>query len=281
MRWRLGWKIPLILTGLVVSLGSMMAGQPETVVYAKHGGEELHLDLYRPAKSDKPTAAILMVHGGGWVSGDRRDMRDFSNLFAQKGIFCASVQYRFAPKHHWPAQLDDVQTAVRYLRAHAKEFNIDPNRIGAIGGSAGGHLVQCLGVRDTRDPHPTEYAGYSSQVKAVWNMFGPSDFTKQFGPSVDGLKKQLLGDVDPQKIRDVSPVNFASKKSAPTYFLQGKKDELVPWQNAVWMADALRAKGVEADLNLIEGMGHSPDMSIPAGQKAILRGIDWMIAHLK
>ena len=260
---------------------AVLQAQPETVVYSHAGGQDLHIDLYRPAAAAKPSPALLLIHGGGWVGGDKRDMAGFATALVPKGFFCAAVQYRFADKAKWPAQLDDVQTAVRFLRAHASEYKIDPKRIGAVGGSAGGHLAQCLGVRDTRDPHPTEFPGVSSRVQVVWNIFGPVDFTQTFSDLVKGLIKGLVGDDTPANLKDAGPVFFASTKSAPTFFLQGKKDPLVPWQQAQEMADKLKSLGVEANLNLVDDMVHDPDMSKPEGVKAVQRGIEWLEKHLK
>lgn len=272
-----------ILAAMVALLAFALLLQPktETVVYSHAGGEELHLDLYRPAGQTKPAAAILLIHGGGWVGGDKKDMAGFAQALVGKGFFCAAVQYRFAPKHRWPAQLDDVQTAVRYLRSHAAEYKIDPKKIGAVGGSAGGHLAQFLGVRDTRDPKPTEYAGLSSKVQAVWNIFGPIDFTQPFSDLVKGLFKSLLEAPTTDRLKDASPYFFASKKSAPTFFLQGKKDPLVPWRQAQQMADKLKSLGVEADLNLVDDMEHNPDMKNPDVVKAVERGLDWLHKHLQ
>src|SRR5512133_1631627 len=126
--------------------------QPElNVEYAKIGDQSLHMDIYRPMPATKPMAAVVVIHGGGWMSGKRQDMAGMATTLSQNGMFAATVSYRLAPKDKWPAMLDDVQTAVRYLRANSKKYNIDPNRIGAGGASAGGHLSLFLGLRDTRD----------------------------------------------------------------------------------------------------------------------------------
>jgi acetyl esterase/lipase len=265
----------------LLALALLFQARPETVTYSRPAGQVLKIDLYRPAKSAKPTAALLLVHGGGWSAGDKRDMGAFGQALAAKGFLCAAVQYRFAPKYRWPAQLDDVQTAVRYLRFNAKNLNIDPKRIGAVGASAGGHLAQFLGVRETRDPKPAEYPEFSSKVQAVWNIFGPVDFTQKFPDIVVGIVKNLLGKADEARKKDASPVFFAAIDSAPTFFLQGKKDPLVPWQQAQEMAEKLRSFGVEADLNLIDDMEHSPDMSKPEVAKAVQRGIDWLVKRLQ
>lgn len=190
---------------------AILQAQPEEVVYSHAGGVELHLDLYRGETASKPSPVMVLIHGGGWMAGDWRGMGWLADMFVPKGFVCASVEYRFSDKFKWPAQLDDVQTAVRFLRSHAKAYNIDPKRIGAAGDSAGGHLSQCLGVRDTRDPHPAEYPRYSSRVKAVWNLYGPTDFTQTFSDAVKGLIKSLLGEDTAANLQDASPFFFASE----------------------------------------------------------------------
>jgi acetyl esterase/lipase len=264
----------------LLALVPMLQVQPEEVVYSHVAGLELHLDVYRPAPSPKPTPAMVLIHGGGWIAGDWRGMGWLADLFVPRGVFCASVEYRFRNKFKWPAQLEDVQTAVRYLRAHAKDYNIDPKRIGAAGDSAGGHLSQCLGVYDTHDPHPTEYPGFPSKVEAVWNNYGPTDFTYTMSDDVRNMGKDLAGGDTAARLREISPYWFASRKSAPTFFIQGKSDPVVAWQQAQHMSDRLRALHVETSLNLIDGMGHGLDMGNPKQAEAAHRAVDWVLAHL-
>ena len=133
------------------------------VVYSKVGDTELKMDLYYPSETaPKTNAAVIVIHGGAWISGDRKQMALLAQYFASRGLFAASVQYRLAPKAVWPAMLDDVQTGVRFLRANATKYGFDPNRIGATGASAGGRLSLLLGTCDTRDSQG-QYADQSSR----------------------------------------------------------------------------------------------------------------------
>jgi acetyl esterase/lipase len=118
------------------------------VVYGKAGDVELKLDLSRPKTDAKNLPCVVVVHGGGWAGGDKRQHDDITWEFARRGYVSATVGYRLAPAHPFPAQVQDVKCAVRYLRAHADKYGLDPNRIGAVGFSAGAHLSMMLGTID-------------------------------------------------------------------------------------------------------------------------------------
>src|SRR2546421_8914005 len=166
---------------------------PETVVfepdveYANPDGQHLQLDLARPKMGPGPFPAIICIHGGGFRAGTRQGYDSLCIKLAEQGYVAVTVSYRLAPKYPFPAAIHDVKAAVRWLRANAKKYAIDPDRIGVTGGSAGGHLAQFLGV--TMGVPEFEGSGgnpkYSSNVSCVVNYFGPSDFTKSYGKSVD------------------------------------------------------------------------------------------------
>ncbi|HEX4607505.1 MAG TPA: alpha/beta hydrolase, partial [Urbifossiella sp.] len=147
------------------------------LVYTKAGDDELKLDLARP-EGDGPFPAVLVIHGGGWSSGNKASNRGALAEFAKRGYVAVSPQYRFAPKHTFPAQVHDVKAAVRWLRAHKDEYKVDPDRIGAVGFSAGGHLSLMQGTApragDPKSKDPVERE--SSRVAAVGCFFPPTDF---------------------------------------------------------------------------------------------------------
>lgn len=258
--------------------------QPElNVTYAKVAGETLQMDVYRPAPTKKPAAAVVVIHGGAWMGGKRQDMAMLAEEISKRGMLAATVSYRLAPKYKWPAMLDDVQTAVRFLRANAKRFNIDPNRIGAAGGSAGGHLALMLGVRDTRDKSTDLYPKYSSRVSAVFDIFGPVDmnaYPKEF----DGMFAILLG--KPRKdaaaeIKDASPITFVDKHSAPVYIYQGTNDPLVPDSQSRKLEEAYRKLGLPVEAVYLEGIGHEYRPDDERCVKAMMGGIEFLAKHLK
>jgi len=135
----------------------------------------LKLDLASPKGLDHAVPAIVVIHGGGWMAGKRQDMTSFAKEAAAHGYVAATISYRFAPKHRFPAQIEDSKCAVRYLRAHAKELNIDPKRIGAMGVSAGAHLAMMLGAMDSADAMEGDGGNpeQPSKVQAVVSFVGP------------------------------------------------------------------------------------------------------------
>jgi acetyl esterase/lipase len=259
-------------------------GVDTDVVYSRVGGRELQMDIHRPAEATTgPTAAVVVVHGGAWVAGHRRDMGRLCEAIAAEGMLAATVTYRLAPASHWPSMFDDVQTAVRFLRANAKEYNIDPARIGAAGASAGGHLAMLLGARDTRTPKPLEYPEFSSRVQAVFNIFGPSDPSQDFPPQTDLLFAMVLG--KPKKdagdlIRDASPILFVDALTAPTFLLHGTADPLVPIMQSRRLEERLREHKVPVETAYIEGMAHEINPANEEVSKAVVRGIQWLKSKL-
>jgi acetyl esterase/lipase len=168
-----------------------------------------------------------------------------------------------APAAPFPAAVYDVKAAVRYLRANASRLGIDPNKIGTMGGSAGGHLALFLGVT----ANVPEFEGdgpnreQSSRVAVVVDYYGPSDFTKSYGRSVDAaevLPLFLGGDLAHARAMHLrsSPLNWVTPDAAPTLAIQGTKDRYVNYEQSVWIVDRLLSVGVEAELELIEGADH-------------------------
>ena len=232
------------------------------VIYGEAGGEKLLLDAFY-LQPKKPTLqpAVIWVHGGGWSAGNKDAFAKSARAFAQLGYVCFSINYRLAMdgRNCWPAQLDDVQRAVRWVRANAERFGIDPKRIGAIGHSAGGHLVTCLGTRETRDNTDASLARYSSRVACAVDMSGPVDLENLENPSVDQVVHNLLGGTSaerPETTKDASPLNNVDSKSSPFLILHGQLDELVHPHQAERLDAALRAAGVESRLLVFEGEGH-------------------------
>jgi acetyl esterase/lipase len=147
------------------------------LVYAKVGGRELKLDLARPEEGDGPFPAVLVIHGGAWRGGDKGHMGPLLTEFARHGYVAVSPQYRFCPKEVFPAQVHDVKAAVRWLKANAKAYHVDPEQVGAIGFSAGGHLALMLGVTGPADGLEGDVSADApdTRLKAVVNYFGPTE----------------------------------------------------------------------------------------------------------
>jgi len=242
------------------------------IVYGKVGAEALKLDLTRPRQGEGPFPAIVFVHGGGWVGGSKEDFRAFMAPFTQKGIVCISVNYRLAPKSVFPAQIEDVKCAVRWLHANAEKYHVDPKRILAFGGSAGAHLVALLGTTNgtKRWDGSGGNAGQSSAISAMVCMSGAYDLSlgyrdsvnqnKQEGGAVRGMLESLLGGAPEKRkaqYREASPMTYADKQTVPALLTHGTADLLVPIEQTEVFTAKLKSVGGEVDFLRIEGAGHA------------------------
>ncbi len=234
--------------------------QVKDIVYAQRGGRELRLDLFQPKSGSGPYPGIVFVHGGGWMWGDKQDVVAEAAALARKGFVTASIQYRLAREHRYPAAVDDVKAAIRWMRANAAKYQVRADRIGATGLSAGGHLVALLAVTPDRsfyeDSNP--YPGVSASVQAVAPMAAPVDMVDQhrldrYAPSI------FLGSVpqeNPTLWADVSPINHVRKDAAAFLFLHGNKDEVVSYDKVVEMMGKLKSAGVQAELFTADNGDH-------------------------
>ncbi len=238
------------------------------VVYATAPGNdgtpiELKMDCAFPKESDVAALPVVIyIHGGGWSGGDRSIGLPFSIAFARGGYFACTISYRLSGQAVFPAQIHDVKSAVRFIRAHAEELAIDPNRIGVWGHSAGGHLSALLGVAgDVRELEGDvgEKSG-GSAVQAVVDISGPTDLVR-IAPGGNGgpMVSQLLGGTVRDKLelaKSASPVNHVDSKDAPFLIIQGGQDRLVPDEQAEIMRDALKAAGVECEYLFVPEADH-------------------------
>jgi acetyl esterase/lipase len=232
------------------------------VEYGVQGGEKLLLDIYEPSESSsRPRPAVVLIHGGGWISFDKSTMRGMGNFLARSGYVAVSVDYRLFDwrENPWPTQLDDVQRSVRWLRANASKYNIDANRIGSFGHSSGAQLAALLGMVDTRDNSDPALAKYSSRVQAVVDVSGPSDFLANHDADGDAFLASFFGG-DSAKLAEVwrsaSPVFNVDKSNAPFLIVHGTSDHDVPIAQAQELYDKLHQAGVAVTLIKIDE-GHT------------------------
>ena len=222
---------------------------PQTVAYGEVKGEQLMLDVYEPAPSATPQPAIILIHGGAGSFGDRSDMADHAQGLAANGYVAFTIDYRLLNglKNRWPAQLDDAQLAVRWIRANAATYNIDPDRICSLGFSFGGQLAGLLGVRDTAKDSGLPLSEYSSKVVCVISIAGGVD---AMHPSLDTLVKvemDLYGGPPSETLAarlDASPLAQVNADSAPFLIFHGADDEDTSVDESRDMVDALHRAGV-------------------------------------
>jgi len=232
------------------------------ITYGVADGIALKMDIYYPKEASGAVPAVLYVHGGGWITGNKTAGAGVLEIpeLVSRGYLVAAVNYRLAPRYKFPAQIEDVKCAVRFLRANAATYGIDPERIGAWGGSAGGHLVALLGVTDATAGLEGDggYADQSSRVQAVVDMFGPSDLTTAFQGANPRLLERVFGTTDrySETVKLASPVTWVSSDDPPFLILHGEKDRLVPLSQSEILHDRLIAASVPATLTVVKNAGH-------------------------
>jgi acetyl esterase/lipase len=261
-------SLPSLLLALLATSTAMGLTIPDDILfetgveYSNAGGQHLQMNIARPKNISEPLPAILCIHGGGFRAGTREGYDELCVKLAGHGYVAATVTYRLAPEFQYPAAVLDCKAAVRWLRANAAKQGIDPNRIGVTGGSAGGHLAQFLGVtQGVKMFDVGEHLDQSSDVACVVNLYGPSDFTKSYGKSVDAAEVLPLffgGGLDTKLKEHIqgSPLYWVTPNAAPTLIIHGTEDKYVNHEQAVWMAEKMKAAQVDVELLTLEGAGH-------------------------
>jgi acetyl esterase/lipase len=241
------------------------SGQEFDVVYTKAGSTELKLDVARPDTGTGPFPAILVIHGGAWRGGNKTDVRPVFPEMTKRGYVAISPQYRLCPHDAFPAQVHDVKAAVRFIKVNAKKFNVDPDRIGAMGFSAGGHLALMLGLTSPSDGLEGDVPAGSpdSRIKAAVNYFGPTDLAAKDIPEVcKPWIKDFLGGTPqekPEAVAKASPLTFVTSDDVPILTFQGTKDPLVPFSQSIKLAEAMSSAGVPGRVELLIGAQHGWD----------------------
>lgn len=317
---------PVAIDGAMPAAAAGMAPTVERgVVYAtrKVGNEnvELKLNIAMPAaepakigEDGKPETkavrrpCIVCIHGGGWTAGRREDLDGLIQRFAGEGFVAATVSYRFAPANRFPAQIVDCAEAVRYLKENAERFGIDPERVGAIGFSAGAHLAMLLGAgdvgdglgietpakegeaKDTKDGGDAKDSKESGgekkvtgKVKVAISFFGPTQLGGVDIPvSSKGLVAGLVGNEAEglaDRFKAASPITYLNKGDAPMLLFQGTKDPLVPMTQATLMIDAMGKVGVAGRAEMIAGAGHG--FGGPEGERTYRVSMEFLRLYLK
>ena len=253
--------------------------------FAAPDGRPLLADLHLPARLQAPAPAILWIHGGGWRSGNRHVGPDLSRFFAAGGFAMIAIDYRHSGRAIFPAQIEDVKTAIRWVRRIAAEYGLDASRIGLWGASSGGHLAALAALTgdDGFTPDDALYREYSSGVRAVVEGYGPIDFlqmdahrpppgTRSEDPDslllprldmrsedADSYESLLLGapiGTCPQRVRDANPVTYASAGAPPFLIMHGLCDTTVAPHQSELLYEALAVHGNDVTLALVEGLGH-------------------------
>ncbi len=250
------------------------------LVYVPDGHERQKLDLYLPEKGEGPFPLIIWIHGGGWQSGSKENCLPLRVGFVNKGFAVASINYRLSGHAVFPAQIEDAKTAIRWLRAHALEYSIDPDRFGLWGSSAGGHLVALAGTSgEEKSFEVGPHLDVSSRVKAVCDFYGPTDFLafvtspgyQRHADAFSPESKLIGGPVKehPEKAAKLNPITYVSADDPPFLIVHGNQDAVVPIGQSRLLHTALLKAGVVVDFHTIEGGGHGG----PGFQKPEIEGM--------
>jgi len=259
------------------------------VTYCTVDGVDLKMNIVYP-NSTGAEPAVVYVHGGGWTGGSKDRVGPEATELIRRGYVVASIDYRLAPRYRFPAQIEDAKCAIRYLRAHAATYRIDPSHIGVWGGSAGGHLVALLGLAGTSAgwDNDGEYPDQSSAVQAVVDYFGPADLTDPvFAELHSDLMRSVFGASAPSDpaAAKASPVTYVKPGAPPFLIVQGDSDAVVPAGQSQELYSELNHAGDSARLIIVENAGHG---FVPVGspispsREQIARlTADFFDAHLK
>ncbi len=286
----LALALAVVPSAPAVALGIEAAGGlPEgttvhrDLAYVTHGHPRQNLDLYLP-EADEPLPLVVYIHGGAFRAGDKADHPPLE--YVAEGYALAAINYRLSQHALFPAQIEDSKAAVRWLRAHAKEYGLDPERFAVGGASAGGHLAAMVGTAGPEGAFDVgEHLDVSSRVQAVLDYFGPTDFLQMdahrppdgmIHDTADSPESQLVGgpiQENPEKVARANPVTYVTADDPPFLIVHGSDDPLVPHHQSVLLATALDKAGVPVTFYTVEGGGHGgfDDPKVDELTKAFLR----------
>ena len=260
------------------------------IAYVVNGHKRHVLDLFVPDKADGPLPLIIWIHGGGWQNGSKERCLPLRKGYTERGYAVASINYRLSGHATFPAQIEDCKAAVRWLRAHAKEYNIDPDRFGVWGSSAGGHLVSLVGTSgDVKEFDVGGNLEQSSRVQAVCDYYGPTDF-KVFVTTpgyekhggVNSPEAKLIGGAvleNKGKASRLNPITYVTKDDPPFLIVHGDKDRTVPINQSQLLFESLKVVGVSGHFHTIHGAGHGkPGFDAPEIETMVLAFFE---RHLK
>jgi acetyl esterase/lipase len=250
--------------------------QIQNVEFTQSGQRPLRMNILRPKiLPEKQMPGLVWIHGGAWLEGNKEQGIELLLPFASQGYLCASIEYRLSYEAIFPAQIEDCKCAIRFLRAHAKEFHLNSDRIGVWGQSAGGHLAALLGTTDRVKELEGKggWENFSSRVQAVCDWFGPTDFLRindfprkiSHSPA-DAPEALLIGGLveeNREKAAKANPIAYITKDAPPFAIFHADDDFIVPLNQSQLLFEVLEQAGVEVSLEIVKGGGHGKKFNSP------------------
>lgn len=236
------------------------------VEFGRGGGRALRCDIYYPPEGVRKGIGVLLLHGGGWSQGDRTQLRGYGILLGRRGYTCVASEYRLTGEALWPAQIEDVKAALRWMRANAERLRIDPEKIVIEGNSAGGHLslVAAGTTEEVGFEGDGGNAGVSTKVAAAIAFYPPTGLERRSWGGLPGLFGDGAG---VETLRGASPLTYAGREYPPTLIIQGNADEIVPAREATAMYEALHDAGAPVELHMFANQPHGFDADPRLGRE--------------
>jgi len=248
------------------------------IEYANAGGEKQLLDIYEPNGSGV-FPAVIVVHGGAWIGGDKGgDERIFARPLTDANLVCVSVNYRLAPKHKWPACYEDVQAAIKWVKANGSQYKIDTNRIAVMGYSAGGQIAAMAAMTSENDKEVQAIVLVASPTDLVYDGLKRGDIT-MYLDTVLGSKK--LDAKTLQLLWEISPINYIRAGLPPFLLIHGTADTTVPCQLSINFKSRLDLAGLDYDMILIEGGTHNIKSWGALDKDYVKKTVQWLNEKLK
>lgn len=235
----------------------------EGIVIGEGGGRSLEADVFLPPLEEKNRPAVLFIHGGGWIEGDRSQLRGYGILLARLGFVCMCNSYRLSNESIWPAQIQDVNCAIRYLRANATDLGLDPDRIGVSGNSAGGHLSLMAAATNYDQIFEGEGGNneVSSEIKAVCAIYPPTTIRQlEMVNPLENAFLMLMGKEAKKEDYDkASPLNYVTEDYPPCMLIHGSTDSVVRLKDSTKFYEKLIEFNRPASLHIFSEEEHAFD----------------------
>lgn len=285
-----------ILGILALALSASFASQNSNIVVTEpdvpyqEKPARITLDVHYLKDANGIRPALVVIHGGGWTNLDKDYLTWLAKDAAKRGYVVFNINYRLAGQAKYPAAVEDCQAAMQWVRANAKRYNVDPNRVGVFGESAGGHLACMVGLLDSRDK---TMPGISSRATCVVDFYGVTDLTPAELPKEKyseaetfvAICEYFLGKKHseaPELFAQASPLTHVTKDACPFIAIHGDADPIVPYEQSVQLVEKLKAAGVEAVLHTVKEGKHGPSFGNVAGRDAAYEAMwRFLSKHLK